>query len=58
MSNFIWLSKAEIRRSDPYFPLSHGLARVDDLRALSGNRRGIPNRGGSVCLNSFLICDK
>jgi len=30
------LSEAQIRRIEPYFPLSHGIARVDDRRVLSG----------------------
>ena len=28
--------KAQIRRIEPYFPLSHGVARVDDRRVISG----------------------
>jgi transposase len=30
------LSEAQMRRIEPYFPLSHGLPRVDDRRVLSG----------------------
>ena len=26
MSNLIWLSEAQMRRIEPYFPLSHGIA--------------------------------
>ena len=31
-----WLSDAQLRSIQPYFPLSHGIARVDDLRVVSG----------------------
>ena len=30
------LSEAQMRRIEPYFPLSHGVPRVDDRRVLSG----------------------
>ena len=30
------LSDAQMRRIEPYFPLSHGVPRVDDRRVLSG----------------------
>ena len=30
------LSAAQMRRIEPYFPLSHGIARVDDRRVISG----------------------
>ena len=36
MSDLIWLSEAQMRRIEPYFPLSHGVPRVDDRRILSG----------------------
>jgi putative transposase len=36
MSDLLWLSAAEMRRIEPYFPLSHGIARVDDRRVISG----------------------
>ena len=32
MSDLIWLSEAQMRRIEPYFPLSHGVPRVDDRR--------------------------
>ena len=32
----IWLSTAQMRRIQPYFPLSHGVARVDDRKVISG----------------------
>ncbi len=36
MSDLIWLSDRQMKRIEPYFPLSHGIARVDDRRVLSG----------------------
>lgn len=36
MSDLIWLSKAQMRRSELHFPLSHGVPRVDDRRIVSG----------------------
>ena len=33
----LWmLSEAQMRRIEPYFPLSHGVPRVDDRRVISG----------------------
>lgn len=36
MSDLLLLSEAQMRRIEPYFPLSHGIARVDDRRVISG----------------------
>ena len=36
MSDLIGLSEAQMRRIEPYFPLSHGIPRVDDRRIISG----------------------
>lgn len=36
MSELFMLSKKQFNRIKPYFPLSHGVPRVDDLRVLSG----------------------
>ena len=36
MSDLIWLSETQMRRIEPYFPLSHGVPRVDDRRVISG----------------------
>ena len=36
MSNLPMLSEAQMRRIEPYFPLPHGVPRVDDRRVLSG----------------------
>ena len=36
MGDLIWLSGAQIRRIQPYFPLSHGVPRVDERRVISG----------------------
>ena len=36
MSNLFLLSEDQMARISPYFPLSHGVARVDDRRVISG----------------------
>jgi putative transposase len=36
MSDLIWLNDVQMARISPYFPLSHGKARVDDRRVVSG----------------------
>jgi transposase len=36
MADLFWLTKVQIRRIMPYFPLSHGMPRVDDQRVVSG----------------------
>lgn len=36
MSTLFWLTLAQVERMKPYFPLSHGVSRVDDRRVLSG----------------------
>jgi transposase len=36
MGDLFLLSEAQMRRIKPYFPLSHGIARVDDRRVISG----------------------
>jgi transposase len=36
MTDFFLLSKAQMRRIEPFFPLSHGVPRVDDRRVISG----------------------
>ena len=36
MSELWLLSEAQMRRIEPYFPLSHGMPRVDDRRIVSG----------------------
>jgi len=36
MSDLIWLSERQLRRIEPFFPLSHGIPRVDDRRVISG----------------------
>ena len=36
VSNLFMLSKAQMRRNELYFPLSHGVTRVDDRRILRG----------------------
>ena len=45
MSDLFWLTDAQLERLKPFFPLSHGVPRVDDKRVLSGiifiNRNGL-----------------
>lgn len=36
MSDLFWLTYEQIERLRPFFPKSHGKARVDDRRVLSG----------------------
>lgn len=36
MSDLPMLCASQMRRIEPYFPLSHGVPRVDDCRVLSG----------------------
>jgi transposase len=36
MNDLFLLSKKQLNRIKPYFPLSHGVPRVDDLRVISG----------------------
>lgn len=36
MSDLYWLTDEQMARPEPYFPKSHGKARVDDRRVLSG----------------------
>jgi putative transposase len=36
MDDLFMLSEAQMRRIEPYFPLSHGVPRVDDRRVISG----------------------
>jgi len=36
MADLFWLTKAQIERISRYFPLSHGVPRVDDQRVVSG----------------------
>jgi transposase len=36
MSQLLYLSVEQLEKIRPYFPLSHGIARVDDLKIISG----------------------
>ena len=48
MSELFLLSKAQMARISPRFPLSHGIPRVDDRRVAAHNRgRSLPTHGGS-----------
>ncbi len=45
MDDLFWLTDVQMERLKPFFPLSHGVPRVDDRRVLSGiifvNRNGL-----------------
>jgi transposase len=45
MNDLFWLTAGQMERLKPFFPLSHGVPRVDDRRVLSGiifiNRNGL-----------------
>ena len=36
MNDHFWLTQDQLDRIKPYFPLSHGVPRVDDRRVISG----------------------
>jgi len=36
LDDLLLLTRSQMRRIEPYFPLSHGIPRVDDRRVLSG----------------------
>ena len=36
MDDLFWLSEQQLAKLSPYFPLSHGVPRVDDRRVVSG----------------------
>ena len=36
MSHLFWLSEQQLNTIKPFFPLSHGIARVDDRKVISG----------------------
>ena len=36
MSDQFWLSETQLKKIEPYFPLSHGVPRVDDRTVVSG----------------------
>ena len=36
MSQLFYLSTEQLERIKPFFPLSHGISRVDDLKVISG----------------------
>ncbi|MGB3279943.1 MAG: transposase, partial [Pseudorhodobacter sp.] len=52
MSDFFWLTDAQMARLVPFFPKSHGKPSVDDRRVLSEivfiNRNGLPWRDAPV----------
>lgn len=36
MSDLFWLTEHQLARIEPYFPLAHGVPRVDDRKVVSG----------------------
>jgi len=36
MRDLFWLTERQISRIEPFFPLPHGVPRVDDRRVVSG----------------------
>ena len=71
MSDLLWLSKAQMRRIEPCFPLAHDVPRVDDRRIVSGimfgrrrDRRSIHTRDdrcahafkSAICIAATVIC--
>ena len=52
MADLFWLTDAQMERLRPFFPLSHGIPRVDDRCVLSGiifiNRNGLRWRDASA----------
>jgi len=36
MRDLFWLTEVQLSRIEPFFPLSHGVPRVDDRRVISG----------------------
>ncbi len=57
MSDQFWLSEEQVARIKPYFPLSHGVPRVDDRKVVSGIIHfNQPVRLSSMILASAAIC--
>ena len=59
MSDLFWLTDAQMERLKPFFPLSHGVPRVDDKRVLSGiifiNRNGLRWRDAPVEYEQMMV---
>jgi putative transposase len=69
MADLIWLSDKQMARISPYFPLSHGIPRVDDRKTISGiifvirnglRWRDVPNEYGNhkTIYNRFIRWSK
>jgi putative transposase len=43
MSDQFWLTKAQLKRLEPFFPRTRGVPRMDDRRVVSGIVRAIRN---------------
>ena len=54
ITDLFLLSEAQMRRIKPFFPLSHGVPRVDDRRVISGIVFVIRNGLRSVAVLSLL----
>ena len=49
------LSKAQMRRIEPFFPLSHGIPRFDDRRIVSGIAGRIVNEHQQRTLRAAIL---
>ncbi len=50
MSDHFWLSEEQLARIKPYFPLSHGVPRVDDRKVVSGIIHVIRGVSETLCM--------
>ena len=41
MARLFYLSPEQLQKIRPYFPLSHGVSRVDDRKVISGIKHGL-----------------
>jgi putative transposase len=48
MSDLFWVLEARKHRITSYYPLSHGIPRVDDRHILSGIMSPLPSYSGSI----------
>jgi len=55
MRDLFWLSQEQLARMEPFFPLSHGVPRVDDRRVISGIIFVIKN---GLCWSEMGVFDK
>ena len=54
MSYLFWLSEAQMSKIEPFFPLAHGVPRVDDRKVISGIifvlKNGLPWRDAPLSM--------